>query len=220
MSTQELYSTKPESYFDVARDDFVSKLETGRESAILELGCGTGATGAAALRAGKAGRYVGIELFPEAAATARTRISEVIEGNVETLDLEPLKGQFDALIISEVLEHLTDPWRTLTELASCLKPGAQVFASSPNVSHWSMVRSLVLGRFEYEETGAMDRTHLRWFTPNSYRAMFEQAGIRVVSIDPVTPHASRTRMLNRLTGNRFRHLFMRQIMISGRRAAR
>jgi 2-polyprenyl-3-methyl-5-hydroxy-6-metoxy-1,4-benzoquinol methylase len=217
MSLQQLYADKADDYFGNARHDLVARLATGPDSAVLELGCGAGGTGAAALAAGKAGRYVGIELSPKAAAAARSRLTEVIEGDVEAVDLTPLQGRFDALIISEVLEHLTDPWRVLAALAGCVKPGGQVFASSPNVAHWRVVRSLLLGRFDYQESGVMDRTHLRWFTPASYRRMFEAARLQVVSIEPLTPHAPRTRLLNRLTRDRFRHLFMTQIVAEGRK---
>jgi 2-polyprenyl-3-methyl-5-hydroxy-6-metoxy-1,4-benzoquinol methylase len=48
----------------------------------------------------------------------------VLIGDVETLDLAALEGQFDALIVSEVLEHLVDPWGVLKRLANWLKPGA------------------------------------------------------------------------------------------------
>ena len=217
MSVEQLYEGKADGYFANARHDIVRRLKTGPDAAILELGCGAGGTGAAALAAGKAGHYVGIELSPKAAAAARTRLTEVIEGNVETLDLAAHHGRYDALIISEVLEHLTDPWRALTGLAACVRPGGQVFASSPNIAHWRVIRSLLTGRFDYQESGAMDRTHLRWFTPASYRDLFSSAGLDVVSIEPITPHAARTRLLNRLTRNRLRHLFMTQIMVEGRR---
>ena len=213
MSTLRLYEEKSGNYFANARHDIVGRLRTDRDSAVLELGCGEGGTGQAALASGKAGRFVGIELNPTAADIARGRLTQVIEGDVESLDLDALEGQFDALIISEVLEHLTDPWRVLQKLGRCVRPGGQVFASSPNVAHWKVVRSLVLGRFDYQESGVMDQTHLRWFTPATYRKLFEQAGLDVVSVEPLTPHSARTRMINRLSGNRFRHLFMTQIML-------
>jgi len=214
-----IYQDKPASYFANARRDFAALLDTGPESAVLELGCGAGGTGRAVLAAGKAGRYVGIELNPAAASAAAAIVDEVIVGNVEELDLEPLEGSFDALIVSEVLEHLTDPWTTVTRLAACLKPGALVLASSPNVAHWRVILELLRGRFAYRETGSMDRTHLRWFTPESYRAMFEQAGIGIVSVDAVRRPGWRPALVNALTGGRSRHLFMTQIAIVGRKAA-
>jgi hypothetical protein len=63
----------------------------------------------------------------------------------------------------------------------------------------------------------MDRTHLRWFTPDSYREMFETAGLEVLSVEPLTPLRWKARAFDGLTGGRFRHLFIAQIMIKGRR---
>lgn len=214
-----IYEDKPATYFANARRDIVERLATGPKSAVLELGCGAGGTGRAALAASKAGRYVGIELSPAAAKAAAEAFGEVLVGDVEALDLTKLAGQFDALIISEVLEHLTDPWTTLAKLVACLKPGGEIFASSPNIAHWTVLKNLALGRFDYDDKGVMDRTHLRWFTPNTYKAMFEQAGAEVLELGSVTPIRPKARLADRLTGGRFHHLFVSQIMIHARRRA-
>jgi hypothetical protein len=63
----------------------------------------------------------------------------------------------------------------------------------------------------------MDKTHLRWFTPNSYREMFEAAGVEVVDIRGLSPPRWKARVFDALTGGRLRHLFISQIMITGRR---
>jgi hypothetical protein len=47
--------------------------------------------------------------------------------------------------------------------------------------------------------------------------MFEAAGLDVVSARPITPNSFRTRLFNRVTGQRLQHLFMVQILIEGRR---
>jgi 2-polyprenyl-3-methyl-5-hydroxy-6-metoxy-1,4-benzoquinol methylase len=216
----EIYRDKPSGYFGSSRPDIVDLLQTGPQSAILELGCGAGGTGRAAMAAGKAGRYVGIELDERAAAIASQHLSEVLVGDVtdrEQIKLGPLEGTFDALIISEVLEHLTDPWTTLAALVRCLKPGATVYASSPNIAHWYILRDLWRGRFAYAEVGPMDKTHLRWFTPDSYSEMFEAAGVEVLEVRALAKIGWKARMFDRLTGGRFRHLFMAQIMLTGRR---
>ena len=212
-----IYEDKPAAYFANARRDIVEQLPTGPHAAILELGCGSGGTGRLAMTSGKAGRYVGIELSPAAAKKAAEDLSEVRVGDVEQLDLEPWRDSFDALIISEVLEHLTDPWTTLRRLVTCVKPGGAVFASSPNIAHWTVLKALAMGRFEYDDRGVMDRTHLRWFTPTSFRALFEGAGVEVLDLASVTPLRSKAKLLDGLTGGRFRHLFVGQIMVRGRR---
>lgn len=213
----DIYRDKPASYFANTRTDFVERLETGPDSSVLELGCGAGGTGRAVLAAGKAGRYVGLELDPGAAEIARDGLSEVIIGDVQAADLTSLEGQFDALVISEVVEHLADPWTTVERLARCVRPGGQLLASSPNIAHWKIILELLNGRFEYKEAGMMDRTHLRWFTPDSYQALFEEAGFRIETISSMRAAGWRGRLFNRLTGDRYRHLFMGQVVVMGRK---
>ncbi len=211
------YGRKAEAYFAGARSDFVARLNTGPSSSILEIGCGSGDTGALALAGGKAGRYVGVELFEQAATVARRRLSEVIVGDVERMALSFEPGSFDALILSEVLEHLVDPWLVMRRLAPFVKRGGTVLASSPNVAHWRVVRELLRGRFELADQGVFDRTHMRWFTPQTFRAMFEGAGFAVDEVGPVTSFSARTRAISSLTGGRFDHLFMVQIALAGHR---
>jgi 2-polyprenyl-3-methyl-5-hydroxy-6-metoxy-1,4-benzoquinol methylase len=218
-SRETLYTTKTSGYFSGARHDMVALLSTGQNAHVLEIGCGDGATGAAALAAGKAKHYTGIELMPEVAEQARARLSEVFTANVEQFDLNPLHGQFDALIMSEVIEHLVDPWSTLARLLTCLKPGGEIIASSPNVAHQKLIRNLISGRFEYAGEGVMDRTHLRWFTPRSYRALFEAAGCVDIRVMPIRRPGLLPRLFNRLTSDRFAHLSMTQIMVHARKAA-
>ena len=211
------YASKSASYFSNARADFVDRLPLDRAASILEVGCGTGATGALALSEGRAGRYVGVELFESAAQQAHEVLSEVITGNVESLNFDWQPASFDALILSEVLEHLVEPGEVLKKLARYVRPGGMVLASSPNISHWRVVRELIRGRFQLADQGVFDRTHLRWFTPQSFAGMFEDAGFRVDDVGPVTAFSPRTELISRLSGGRFDHLFMTQIALQGSR---
>jgi hypothetical protein len=43
--------------------------------------------------------------------------------------------------------------------------------------------------------------------------MFEEAGYRVVSLEPVSKLGLKARALNALTGNRFWHLFVAQMLV-------
>lgn len=213
------YEIKPSHYFKGARADFVALLPGNATARILEIGCGYGGTGALALANGKCGAYIGIEIADTAAAEASKYLTHVLVGNVETMDLPFEPASFDAVVISEVLEHLTDPWTVLTKIAPLLRDNALIMASSPNISHYKVIRSLLRGEWTLTELGVMDRTHLRWFTPSSYKAMFEQCGFTITQVQPVSPETAKIRWANRLTGNRFRHLFMRQIMVVGHKRA-
>lgn len=211
------YLDKPLSYFAGARADFIGMLAHDPTASILEIGCGSGATGALALAQGRCGRYVGVELFEAAANEARGVLSEVITGNVETLEFPWQPASFDVLILSEVLEHLVQPGQVLRVLARFVRPGGLVMASSPNISHWRVVRELAAGRFNLTDRGVFDRTHLRWFTPTTFAQLFEDAGFKVNKVAPVTPFSQRTKLLSALTQGRFDHLFMTQIALHGTR---
>jgi SAM-dependent methyltransferase len=211
------YAAKEASYFAGARYDFVYELPFDRAARVLEIGCGSGETGEIALDEGRAAFYAGVDVSIAAAERARGRLSQVITGDIEHLELPWAPLSFDALILSEVLEHLIDPGRVLSLCAPLLRPGAIVLASSPNVSHYSVVLELLRGRFELADSGTFDRTHMRWFTPMSYQALFEQAGFVVETLKPVTPFARRTALLSSLTAGRLDHLFMRQIWLKARK---
>jgi 2-polyprenyl-3-methyl-5-hydroxy-6-metoxy-1,4-benzoquinol methylase len=207
----EAYSTKAAEYFANARADYVAELPPNIHAKILEVGCGDGGTGVLALSKGKCAFYCGVEIFQAAADKARERITEVLVGDIEKLDLPWDPGTFDALILSEVLEHLIDPWATLRKIRPLMKPGGLVFASSPNVAHHRLVTMLLRGDWSLTDVGVMDRTHLRWFTPKTYAAMFESCGYTVDSLLELSPLSKKARVASALTLGRLRHVFIRQI---------
>jgi hypothetical protein len=57
-------------------------------------------------------------------------------------------------------------------------------ACIPNAQHWSAIVRLALGDFRYEESGLLDKTHLRWFTRMTMIEMFEKQGFRIVEVFP------------------------------------
>jgi SAM-dependent methyltransferase len=137
-------------------------------------------------------------------------------GDIETLDLPYPPETFDSLVCSEVLEHLASPEAVLGKLVPLLKPGGRVYASVPNLSHWRIMLDLLRGRFEYAERGPMDRTHLRWFTPRTFKALFEGCG---VTVDHLAPIGSRSPLRPWLSRLPLEHMLWYQIDLRGRRTA-
>jgi len=148
---------------------------------VLDLGCASGALGAA-LRA-RGAYVVGVENDPEYAARARERLDQVVEADLEALDPVPL-GRFDVLVAGDVLEHLQDPWTVLRRFAGIVEPDGTVVVSLPNVRHWETIFAIaVQGRFPRRNEGVFDRTHLRWFTLHDAWSLVEQAGLRVEEVE-------------------------------------
>jgi hypothetical protein len=55
--------------------------------------------------------------------------------------------------------------------------------SIPNIAHWRVRFGLLRGSFNYTDSGILDRTHLRFFTQKTARALFRDAGYTIVEAD-------------------------------------
>jgi 2-polyprenyl-3-methyl-5-hydroxy-6-metoxy-1,4-benzoquinol methylase len=205
------YRAKDPPYFASIRRDYVDSLPQNPDASILEIGCGYGGTGEFALATGKCGDYFGVELCDEAAEQAKRKLTGLLVGNVEELEFEWAPESFDALILSEVLEHLVDPWAVLRKIRPLMKPGALVLASSPNVSHYSIIWMLLRGQWTLTSSGITDRTHLRWFTPSTYRELFEDAGYVVDSVSNLPVFGWKANTLNAVTLGMLKHVLSYQI---------
>ena len=144
---------------------------------VLDVGCGFATTSQSIQRLGN--EVTGIESSPEACTVARTRIARVIDADLQNADLGA--RQFDAIIFADVLEHVAWPVGVLERYLQWLAPGGSVIISLPNVGLWSVRFAHLLGRWEYQETGVLDRTHLRFFTRRSASRMIGEAGLTTMT---------------------------------------
>lgn len=152
----------------------------GGNKRVLEFGCASGFVSRALRDRGC--QVVGVEIDPEFASLAKEFCEEVVIGDAETLDLEAALGDrtFEVAIFGDVLEHLTDPLQMLRRVRKWLVPEGYVVASLPNVAHGAVRLALLTGRFDYRPEGLLDETHVRFFTHDSVKDLFHQAGFVVV----------------------------------------
>ncbi|GAC1441334.1 MAG: hypothetical protein NVSMB55_08850 [Mycobacteriales bacterium] len=172
-------------YFDQARPELVAVARRhNMRGRTLDVGCSRGWLGRELMTAGLASEVHGIELNEAAAAVAGSRLTSVRRRNLEAPGLlEDIDGEFDTVVFADVLEHLTKPEVVLTQVLSRLRPGGRALISLPNVRHHAVVRDLVLkNRWDYQDAGVLDRTHMRFFTSVTAQAMCEQAGLTVESV--------------------------------------
>ena len=146
-------------------------------SRVLDVGCGTGWT-AKELRDKKGCEVLGVEPNESRAEAARSLGNQVHVGYLEDLRVEEV-APFDIVLFADVLEHLSDPFSILCDAKRYLRPGGSVVVSVPNIAHWMVRLDLLRGRFNYQPTGIMDATHLRWFTEKTLRQLLENAGYRI-----------------------------------------
>jgi len=152
---------------------------------VLDVGCNDGSFGAGVLAA-RPGREVwGIEPHDLDASTAATRLTGVVTGFYPDV-LDQVPGDFDCVSFNHVLEHMVDPWLALRRTRERLNPGAMIVGELPNVRHLPFLVNLaVRGRFDYVDSGLLDRTHLRFFTRSSAHDLFSQTGYAVEEFFPV-----------------------------------
>jgi SAM-dependent methyltransferase len=154
------------------------RLWNGRKGLrVLDAGCGFATTSA---RIEKLGNEVtGIEESAVACEVAAKRLTRVVNTDLQTADLGD--AQFDVIIFADVLEHVPWPVGVLRNYLRWLAPNGSVIISLPNVGLWSVRFAHLFGRWQYEETGVLDRTHLRFFTRKSARWLLEQCGLSPIA---------------------------------------
>ena len=180
-----------EEYAKAASDDYVDEEAGQRESArrvlsrieryagpgrLLDVGCWVGFLMSEAERRGW--DAVGVEPSTFASQYARERLAL----DVRTEDLftaELPKGHFDAVLMGDVLEHLTRAGEALDRVASLLKPDGVLVLLLPDAG--SRVARM-LGRRWW----SVIPTHIHYFTRHSAATMLERHGYRplYVATDP------------------------------------
>ncbi|HEY2028430.1 MAG TPA: methyltransferase domain-containing protein [Myxococcales bacterium] len=161
----------------------------GNSGVVLDLGCGYGAIAEPLRDLGLT--YVGADTDGDGIADLRkrgfeshvidlARVSELLPRLREILAGRKLA----AIAMLDVLEHVPHNLEILTALRE-LSAGdaAALLVSIPNVGHRDIAFKLLTGRWEYTETGLLDRTHIIHHTESLLHALMVSAGWRVVAVD-------------------------------------
>ena len=148
---------------------------------IVEVGCSSGALAREYKKINDRCRYIGVDVMSQYIPLARRYCDSVLEMDIEAVDEDRLRESLpgDCWIFGDTLEHLRDPWALLGRIRNVIAADGCIVACIPNAQHWSVQARLNCGEFRYEESGLMDRTHLRWFTRETILEMFQQAGFRI-----------------------------------------
>jgi len=180
-----MYKEKENQYFSKIRKELLELIPIkNRNGIMLEVGAGTGETLLYAKKNNYAKKIYGIELMeiPNSNQNSKEFESFTI-GNIENITLNFKKNYFDVILFGDVLEHLVDPYRVLLDLKKYLKNDGVVIASIPNIRNWKVLKKIFLdGDFKYEESGILDKTHLRFFCKKNIIELFENNGYTIEHI--------------------------------------
>ena len=165
---------------------------------IVEVGCSSGALAREYKKINPHCRYIGVEVEPSYAKLAQRYCDSVYELDIESVDEPLLKGALacDCWIFGDSLEHLKNPWGLLEKIRKVIPANGSIVACIPNAQHWSVQARLSCGEFRYEQSGLIDRTHLRWFTRTTIFEMFNGAGFQIADgASRIFPEPNRERFL-------------------------
>jgi 2-polyprenyl-3-methyl-5-hydroxy-6-metoxy-1,4-benzoquinol methylase len=210
------YEEKDRLYYSLIRRDILDLIPIGTMR-LLDVGCGMGDTGLAAKQSVGVREVVGVELFEVAAEAAKSKLDHVIIGDIEQLGLDYPHGYFDCILCADVLEHTRDPWGVLRKLRDFLDDDGLLIASIPNVRHIVPLLKIVFDRLEYEESGILDKTHLRFFTLHTIRQMFQQTGYTIFRIRTNRSKSWKFKLLNIFSFGIMRQFSVYQYIILARK---
>jgi len=206
-----MYDTpKASKYFVEFREEILPLLPE-RAGRVLDLGCGSGETSGYLKQIKRFDWVCGVEGSLAAAEIAKTKLDQVVIGDIEKIDFGIPNGSLDLILVLDILEHLVDPWNILAKLHALLKPGGIIIVSIPNVRHYSVVIPLLfLGDWRYSQEGLLDSTHIRFFTKRTAAKMFNGAGFETEITDFTGAKRGLGSFLNRCTLGLFKEFFIFQ----------
>ena len=160
-------------YSTSIRQEIIGLLQEDKDRPIrvLEVGCACGATLLEIKNQYKNAEIYGIELNENSAKIAEC-FADVRAENIENTKLSYDEEFFDYIIFADVLEHLYDPALVLENMKKYLKKDGCIITSIPNVMHYSVIKELLSGNWTYQDSGILDRTHVRFFTLNEVVNLF------------------------------------------------
>jgi len=155
---------------------------------VLDVGCGNGLV-LYNLRSTYTELH-GIELSDASANTAKETLRD-LDAAITVADIE--RGleypdqHFDTIILSDVLEHLVDPWFGMAEVTRLARPRGRVLVMTPNIARLDARIKLLVGRFPStalkdegfalrSEDDLLDGGHLHYFTFSMLDKLFARYG--------------------------------------------
>ncbi len=148
---------------------------------VLDLGCGEGAFAAALMRAGT--QLVLADVAAEPLRRARLACpaleQAVLLDGEGTWQLED--ASFDAVWAGEVIEHVADASRWLSELRRVLRPRGTLLLSTPAHGAVELMR-LALRRRAREQHLDPRSDHLRFYTAGTLRALVADFGFEQIEV--------------------------------------
>lgn len=170
-------SAKKEWDYSVEKQQLVYKDQLNRiekhaprSREMIDIGCGNGAFLAYAAKRGW--NTAGVEPRHSSCEVARQGGAEIHESSFERIDFG--ERRFDAVVLWQVIEHMSDPVSCIELVRNILKPGGVVAISTPNISS---IGSLLLGQ---RWPAIEPDSHYHLFSSGSLKMLMARCGFETI----------------------------------------
>ncbi len=177
---QDYYNEKKSKYhLSGGREIILRKLIPAHAKTVLDIGCGSGELAKLLHEQGK--QVWGADISLKALEDAKPYLagSYCFDIQDKTWPTELMTQKFDVVVASEVIEHIFTPSKFLAQVKKILAPGGSIVITTPNILFWKNRLRILGGSFRYTEKGIMDFGHIRLFTIDTLRELFEKAGFEI-----------------------------------------
>lgn len=156
---------------------------------VLDLGCGNGVV-ATALAARLGVEVIGVDADPGGINLARARLAdvpgslhslrfEIIDGESDPRDFVQAFGRFDAVVSTEVLEHVFYPRRLVRFAHGVMHPGGVLVLSTPYHGYLKNLIIALLGRWDVHADPLWDGGHIKFWSRKTIEALLREQGFSV-----------------------------------------
>lgn len=179
---------QPNDYYSGLNKKLLDAIPTTSKR-VIELGCANGRLGQRFKDLNPSTHWHGIEINPHAANQARKHLDKVTVANLDQIDTKELGKNYDTVVIGDLLEHLSNPEKTLETLYDITSKDAILVCCVPNMSHFSVIQRLIGGDIAYDSAGLLDKTHTKFFSPSSlFRTLLDASWLPDLTDQYTTQH--------------------------------
>ena len=159
----------------------LSKTEKFRKGKVLDVGCYPG-------HLSEAFEKQGWEVWGICSPFEKMKSKRVKAVNVEREEWPFEKESMDLIVMTEIIEHLTDDSKKyLGEAFKVLKKGGRILITTPNVTRWQNVINLILGKNIYFPLKQLEEEiyyrHNREFTMRELEEILKKSGFVIEEKD-------------------------------------
>jgi 2-polyprenyl-3-methyl-5-hydroxy-6-metoxy-1,4-benzoquinol methylase len=162
-------------YLFPALDAFLSVMPSGGR--VLDLGCGNGAL--IARFQGRGFEIHGVDFSPSGIMKAREAYPGVSFHTGDVSGLLPqglIEGTFDAVVSTEVIEHLLLPLGLLRNASRVLKPRGRLFVSTPYHGYLKNLCMGIAGRWDFHFHPLTEFGHVKFWSQRTLTTALIETG--------------------------------------------